>query len=167
MRKYALATVAVLLTSLTTVAAANKPGQKFIEQAIQGNLAEIQMGKLAQQKGQSQDVKSYGQMLVTDHSQANDQAKKVADQIDVTAPNGPSAKQKQMCDRMSKLSGKAFDRSFAKEMVADHKKDISEYRKESQKKNDPAADYAKQSLPVLQKHLEAAEKLQRSSSASR
>ena len=59
-----------LLGSIVAASAADKADQKFMENAIEGNLAEIQMGQLAQQKGQSEDVKSYGQMLVTDHTAA-------------------------------------------------------------------------------------------------
>jgi putative membrane protein len=166
MKRYALAVGAALLATTSMASAANKGDQQFLEKAIQGNLTEIQMGRLAEQKGQSEDVKSFGQMLVTDHSQANDQAKQVASQMGITAPAEPSAKQQEMYKKMSKLSGVGFDRAFAKEMIADHKKDISEYKRESQKQNDPAAQYAKQSLPVLQKHLNAAEKLGRANSAS-
>ena len=72
-----------------------------------------------------------------------------------------------MYDKMSKLSGTEFDRTFAREMVADHKKDVAEFKRESQKKNDPVADFAKQTLPTLQKHLDDAEKLEKSNSASR
>ncbi len=167
MTRYALIALAALIGSGASAAAANRLDQKFIDNAIQGNLAEIRMGQLAQQKGQSEDVKSYGQMLVTDHTAANDQAKKVADQIGVTPPTGPSAKQNAMYNKMSKLTGAEFDRTFARAMVADHKKDIAEYKRESERKNDPVADLAKQTLPTLQKHLDAAEKLEKNKSASR
>jgi putative membrane protein len=59
---------------------------------------------------------------------------------------------------MSKLSGDNFDHEFAKHMVADHKKGIKAYEKEA-KKNDAAGAYAKEALPTLHKHLEAAQSL--------
>jgi putative membrane protein len=166
-RRIIIAVTAALLGSVSVAAAAQKANQKFIEHAIQGNLAEIQMGQLAQQNGQSDDVKSYGKMLVTDHSASNEQAKKVAEQIGVTPPSEPNAKQRAMHAKMSKLSGAAFDRAFAKDMVADHKKDIADFKKEAKKKNDPAAEFASETLPTLEKHLDAAEKLTHSNSASR
>jgi putative membrane protein len=165
-----IALTTALLGSVTAMAAdtkASKADQKFLTDAIQGNLAEVQMGQLAQQNGQSADVKSYGQMLVTDHTASNDQAKKVADQMGVTAPTEPSAKQKAMHDKMAKMTGADFDKAFAKDMVADHKKDIAMFQKEAKKKNDPAADFASNTLPTLQKHLDAAQKLNRGGSASR
>jgi putative membrane protein len=154
-----MALATALLASAAAALAADKASQKFIEKAIQGNLAEIQMGQLAQQNGQGDDVKAYGKMLVDDHSSANEIAKKVAEQIGVTPPTEPSAQQKAMYSKMSKLSGAAFDRAFAMDMVADHKHDIAEFKKEARKKDDPAADFASQTLPTLEKHLDAAKKL--------
>jgi putative membrane protein len=163
-----IALTAALLGSVTgATAASSKASQNFIKDAIEGNLAEVQMGQLAQQNGQSADVKSYGQMLVTDHSAANEKATAVANQIGVMPPTAPTAKQKAMYDKMSKLSGAAFDKAFAKEMVADHKKDIKAFQKEAKMKNDPAADFANNTLPTLQKHLDAAQKLNQGGSASR
>jgi putative membrane protein len=95
---------------------------------------------------------------VTDHGNANQKASTVATGIGVTPPTEPSAKQKAEYAKMSKLSGAAFDRQFATHMVADHKKDIREYKAEA-KRSDPAASYASETLPDLQKHLETAQSL--------
>jgi putative membrane protein len=161
-----IAAAAFVLGSIASACAADKASQKFITEAIQSNLAEIQVGKLAQDKGQSEDVKSFGQMLVTDHTDANQKAMQVANELGVTPPNEPNAKQKATYDKLSKLSGAAFDREFAKNMVADHKKDISAFQKES-KKNDAAGQFAQETLPVLQKHLQTAQTLQGSGKTSR
>src|SRR3954453_18678074 len=126
-------------------------GKMFLTKAIQGNLAEVQMGQMAQEKSQNSDVKAFGQQLVTDQKDANSKATAVANDIGVTAPEEPSNKQKADYDKLSKLSGDAFDKQFAKHMVMDHKKNISEYRVDSKKK-DPTASYASDTLPTLQKH---------------
>jgi putative membrane protein len=158
---------AALLMAAGAAAAQDKASQKFLTEAIEGNYAEVQMGQLAQKNGQSDGVKSFGQMLVQDHGSANDKAIKVAKDSGVTAPTGPSAKQKSEYEKMAKMSGAAFDKAFAEHMVADHKKDISEYQKEA-KKTDAAGKYASDSLPVLQKHLQTAQSLQtKSTSGSR
>jgi putative membrane protein len=135
-----------------------KADQSFLNEAIEGDLAEINAGKLAQQKGQSQDVKQFGQMLEQDHSQHLQKAKENAQQMGFTPPSEPNAKQKKTYDQLSKLSGAQFDRQFAKDMVADHKQAISKYEKESKSKG-PLADFAQQTVPTLQKHLQTAESL--------
>ncbi len=65
------------------------------------------------QKAQSAELKSYGQMLVTDHSASNDQAEKVAKQIGIAVPTKPSVNQKATYDRMSRLSGTEFAAAIA------------------------------------------------------
>lgn len=153
------ATTAVLLVLVTAALAADKLSQVFIRDAIQRNLADIQMGQLAQDKAESADVKSYGQMLVTDQSASNEQAEKVAEQIGVEVPTETSINQKALYDQMSKLSGPAFDRAFIKAMIADNKMNIPRFQNEAKKKGDPVAGFANQTLPILEKQLEAAQKL--------
>jgi putative membrane protein len=143
----------------TTAWAADKGDQAFIKEAIEGNLAEVQVGKLAQDRGQSEGVKSFGQMLATDHADANQKATAVANQIGVTPPAEPNKKQKTLYDKLAKLSGAAFDKEFAKEMVEDHKKDIRKFEQEAKKQNGPVANFASQTLPTLQKHLQEAQSL--------
>lgn len=149
--------VAGLIVSSPTFAQ-DKASQKFLKEAIEGNLAEVQMGQLAQKNGQSDGVRSFGQMLQKDHSDANHKATAAANQMGMSPPTEPNSKQKAMYDKMSKLSGDIFDREFAKHMVADHNKDIKEYEKEA-KKNDAAGAYAKEALPTLHKHLDTAQSL--------
>jgi putative membrane protein len=147
-----------LLIAATSAFAQDRGGKAFLQQAIEGNYAEIQMGQLAQQKGQSEGVKSFGQMLVTDHSEANNKALRVAKEVGLNPPDGPSKKQQSNYDRLSKLSGAAFDRGFAHDMVMDHRNDIREYERASKAK-DSIGQYASNTLPTLRKHLQTAESL--------
>jgi len=132
----------------------------FMTKAAQGGLAEVQLGQLAQQNGQSQEVKDFGQRMVTDHTKANDQLKQVASQQGVNLPTSPSAKDKAEYDRLSKLQGEAFDKAYSKMMVSDHKKDVSEFKREADSGSDPQVkNFASETLPVLQEHLQMAEKM--------
>jgi putative membrane protein len=164
MKSASFAVLALFLAS--TAYAAESPSQAFLKKAIEGNYAEVQMGKLAQQKAQSDDVKKFGQMLSDDHSAANQKAMDVAKSMGMTPPNGPNAKQKADYDKMSKMSGPRFDREFATHMVVDHQKDIAEYKKEA-KQSDAAGDYAKSQIGVLEKHLDTAKSLRSSKTSSR
>src|SRR5689334_8836047 len=80
-------------------------GKKFLTEAIQGNLAEVEMGKLAQKNGSAEGVKSFGQMLEKDHAAANEKATAAAKASGVTPPNAPTAKQKADYDKMAKMTG--------------------------------------------------------------
>ena len=156
--RWLMAGLAAALIISSPSFAQDKASQKFLKEAIEGNLAEVKMGGLAQKNGQSDKVRSFGQMLQKDHSDANQKATAAANQLGMSPPTESNKKQKTMYDRMSKLSGDNFDREFAKHMVADHKKDIKAYEKEA-KKNDAAGAYAKEALPTLHKHLETSQSL--------
>jgi putative membrane protein len=132
--------------------------QHFMTEAIQGDLSEVQMGKLAQEKGQRDNVKQFGKMLEQDHSEHLQKAQQLADKDGLKAPSEPNAKQQRTYEKLSALSGNKFDAAFARDMVKDHEEDIGKYRKESHSGSD-LADFAKQTMPVLQKHLQAAEAL--------
>ncbi len=138
---------------------ANKDSQKFIKAAIEGNMAEVDVGKLAQEKGKSDAVKKFGQMLIADHGKANDEAKAAAKEVGVEPPSGSSVGEKATYLKLKVLSGDSFDKSFANTMVSDHESDVKEYQKASGQ-NDPVGQYAKKTLPTLQKHLQEAKQLQ-------
>lgn len=160
MRTLACVALATLLGSAGAALAASRADQAFMTKAIQGDLAEVQIGHLAQQKGGSQAVKSFGQTLVHDHSANEQKADQLAKQIGMTPPNSPSAQQKADYQRLSRLSGSAFDRRFAAMMVADHRKDINAFRRQARKSNDTVGQYARQTLPTLEKHLLLAKRLE-------
>jgi putative membrane protein len=143
--------------SIANASAKDKPSETFLKKAIEGNFAEVSMGDLAQKNGQSDDVKSFGKMRSTDHAAANQKAN-AAKGLGMNPPTGPNAKQKADYEKMSKMSGAAFDKMFATHMVADHQKDIAEYKKATKNK-DAAGEYAAGQIDTLQKHLDTAKSL--------
>lgn len=139
----------------------------FVTKAAQGGMAEVQLGQLAADKGQSDEVKKFGQRMVDDHGKANDQLKSIAQQKGVSVPSDLSAKDKALKDRLSKLSGAQFDRAYMQAMVKDHKEDIAEFQKESNSgKDSDVKNFASQTLPTLQEHLKMAQQAAGSTGAS-
>ena len=63
-----------------------------------------------------------------------------------------------MHDKLAQLSGDAFDKEFAKDMVEGHKKVIKEFEEQANGSGD-VANFAKETLPTLQKHLETVQSL--------
>jgi putative membrane protein len=134
--------------------------RQFIKKAAQGGLAEVQLGQLATEKADSPDVKQFGQKMVDDHGKANDQLKQVASNKGVTIPDKLSTKDAATKARLEKLSGKAFDRAYMRDMVMDHTKDVSEFRTESKTAKDPdVKNFASETLPTLQDHLKQAKSI--------
>ncbi len=86
--------------------------KEFVRSALQGGIAEVQLGQLAAEKGSSDDVKQFGQKMVTDHTKLGDQMKQVAQQIGVKPPDGPSKKDKELYTKLQALSGAKFDDAY-------------------------------------------------------
>jgi putative membrane protein len=109
----------------------------FVKKALEGNEAEIQMGQLALQKSNDDQVKQFAQRMVDDHGKMQEQLKPVAEQMGVKVPDGPSKGMTKKMDKMKALSGDAFDQAYIKDMVKDHKKDSSEFKQEAQSTTNP------------------------------
>ncbi len=134
--------------------------RKFMDKAAQGGMAEVELGQLAEQNGQSAEVKAFGKRMVHDHSKANDQLKQLASQKGVSLPTSLDAKDQATKDKLSKLQGAAFDKAYMKDMVADHEHDVAEFKHESMAAHDPdLKSWAGQTLPTLESHLHEAEKI--------
>ena len=134
--------------------------KKFVMHAAKGGMMEVELGKVAADKGSSADVKQFGQRMVDDHSKANDQLKSLAEQKGVTLPSDLDAKDKAMKDKMSGLSGDQFDKMYMQHMVMDHKKDVAEFKKESNSaKDNDLKNWASQTLPTLEDHLKQAQQV--------
>lgn len=133
-----------------------------MRKAAQGGKAEVELGKLAQEKAPSPEVKPFGQRMATDHSQAADQLKQVAEQKGVTLPDTLSAKDKATKARLEKLSGDQFDRAYMKDkdMVMDHTQDVREFKNEAKTGKDPdLKNFASQTAPTLEEHLKQAKSI--------
>ena len=134
--------------------------KKFVRDAAQGGMAEVELGKLATEKASSDDVKKFGQRMVDDHTKAGDQLKQVASNEGIQLPQSLSAKDKLTKERLSKLSGEQFDKAYMADMVKDHTQDVAEFQRESQSGKDPAVkDFASQTLPTLEDHLKQAKEI--------
>lgn len=149
--------LAALFALTTTSAFAAKSAEEFIKDAIQGDNSEVMLGQLAQDKAGGQKTREFGQMLVTDHSKAKEEASSVAKTLGVTPPDQPSTQAQDEQTKLSKLSGDAFDKEFANYMVTDHEKNIKEFQDQANAKQGPTSDMAAKQLPTLQNHLAMAQ----------
>ena len=147
-------------TKASSGAALAAGDKAFVEKAAVGGMAEVEMGKMAQQKGSSDQVKQFGSRMVEDHSKANDELKQIASSKGITLPTALDAKHKSKMDKMHKLSGAQFDRAYMDDMVADHKQDVAEFRKQANSgKDSDLKSFAAKTLPTLEEHLKMARDL--------
>ncbi|MEO8936089.1 MAG: DUF4142 domain-containing protein [Burkholderiaceae bacterium] len=132
--------------------------RKFVENAAIGGMTEVKMGQLAQEKGTSQAVKDFGAKMVTDHTKANEELTKVAAAKGVTVPGTIDKPHQRDIDKLAKKSGADFDKAYVKDMVSDHKTDVSDFQKEAKSgKDSDIQAFAGKTLPTLQEHLQMIE----------
>ncbi len=130
----------------------------FMNKAAAGGMMEVELGKLAQDKASSQQVKDFGKMMVDDHTLANNNLMAVAKSKNVTLPTTITDAQRKDMDDLSKKTGKDFDKAYVKMMVDDHKDDIKDFKDAQGKVADnDVKNFIINTLPVLQKHLNAIE----------
>jgi len=131
-------------------------------EAAKGGMAEVELGKLAQDKASSDQVKNFGKRMVDDHSKANDELQTLAKNKNITLPSDLDPKDKALKDRLSKLSGAQFDRAYMSAMLHDHQKDVSEFKTESSNGKDPDVKaFASKTLPTLEDHLKLAQQTEK------
>jgi putative membrane protein len=154
MKRIYCATVLMALACASVALADENPDAAFYKKAAEGGIAEVQMGKLAQDKSPTDSVKEFGAMMVTDHSAANDKLMAIAAKKDIKLPTSPSVGQMATKAKLEVLSGDTFDKSYIKGMVKDHQEDIKEFQTEAASGQDPDAKaYAAATLPTLKTHL--------------
>jgi putative membrane protein len=135
--------------------------ENFAKKAAQGGMAEVKLGQLAEEKGSNPAVKNFGRRMVQDHSKANNELKQATSKENTPLSNEMDKSDQATYDRLSKLSGDAFDREYARDMVKDHSKDVSEFQKEAKNgKDESIKNFAAQTLPTLQSHLDQAKQME-------
>jgi len=129
----------------------------FAKAAAEGGFAEVRFGELAEDKASNKTVKELAQRMVDDHTKADDSLKTAASKDNISIPAQLNAKDQATYVRLSQLSGTAFDRDYARDMVRDHETDIAMFRHEANDGKDASIkSFAAQTLPTLEDHLKLA-----------
>jgi putative membrane protein len=139
---------------LAAFAASGHPDASFYKHAAEGGMAEVELGKLAQEKSTNASVKDFAAMMVTDHSTANDKLKSIADSKSISLPTSPSVGQMATKAKLEVLSGETFDKSYIKAMVKGHEETLAAFRKEAMSGQDSDAKaFAVATVPTIRAHL--------------
>lgn len=132
----------------------------FVAKAMQGGMAEVQLGQLTLQKSSDDQVKQFAQKMIDDHSRMIDQMKPVAQQLGVSVPNKVSKKDTKTMAKLEGLSGSAYDQAYIQDMVKDHKQDLSDFQTEASSGQDQTAkDAANQGSKIISQHLQMIEQI--------
>jgi len=144
-------------TAKTKTTAVTMSDADFAKAAAEGGIAEVKFGELAEDKALSKTVKDLSQRMVDDHTKADDSLKTAASKDNISIPAQMNTKDQAAYARLSELSGAAFDRAYARDMVRDHEADIAAFRHEANDGKDASIkSFAEQTLATLEDHLKMA-----------
>lgn len=139
----------------------NENMSDFVKEAASGGMMEVELGKIAQQKASSQDVRDFGKMMERDHSKANKELKAIIKKENMMMPTVLNDEHKNKVNELTQLSGSEFDKEYISFMVEDHKEDIEKFQKAAES-DDESADvksWAQKHLPALQQHYARAQEI--------
>lgn len=143
--------------------------RQFAIQMSKHNAAEVELGKLAQQKGMHADVRQFGAMMVRDHTAKLEQLKQAVALHSVELNMELPDESEELMQKLQGLSGAEFDREYAQAMVDAHQEmkamvegriNDAERMTTSKSALELAVDqWAEKGLPGTEKHLMAAQQL--------
>jgi putative membrane protein len=114
---------------------------------------------MIQSRASSPQVRSFGALLVRDHSKGLAQAQQIASRLRLRIPATltPEARSEQRT--LQRLSGRAFDREVRRYMIDDHRKDIAKFQAQARSGDRATSGYAAATVPVMQHHLAVAQSI--------
>jgi putative membrane protein len=128
----------------------------FVKEAAQSDMFEIQSSQLAATKTQSQ-VQAFASQMVTDHTKTTDELKGLVQKTKIQLPTGMSSSQQSMLDKLKSLNGDDFSKQYVSDQVSEHKTAVSLFQRYAKGgHNAQIKDWAGQTLPTLQHHLDMA-----------
>ena len=145
--------------------------EEFVTRMSVAGLAEVELGKLASERTMDADVKAFAQMMVRDHSRANDELSKIASQLNIQVPTELDPMHRELAERLSKVKGAEFDREYMAAMVKGHE-DVAGLLRSFTSSDRPIGtsgrargeqslmEWAMKMMPTVERHLERARQIQ-------
>lgn len=152
------AVLTLFALSLPAYSAMSNADKQFLATAARTDMIEAHEGQMAADRAAKSGVKDFAKTLADDHTQDYGHLSMLAEKTGVKIPKGINAAKDPEISQLNHLKGAGFDRQFAKDEVADHRRALAAFKRESEHGKDPGVKaYATQMLPTLQKHLQLAE----------
>src|SRR5436190_11974172 len=98
-----------------------KNGDKdFVKDLASDGTAEVELGRMALDRAATPEVKQFAQMMVDDHTKANEELQTLASQRNIPVPSAPDDKHNDLRDKLAKKTGGDFDKAYIDAMVDGH-----------------------------------------------
>jgi putative membrane protein len=166
-----LASFAMMLTLAAPAGAASDQSspsadKPFVVRALVGGQTQVQAGKLASGRA-SDSVKAYAKRLIDQRAPADEALQKLADERGIRLPQESPLARKSLLEKLTKLDGKAFDRTFLRAMVDIQESDVALFKRQlDYGADEKIKDFAKENLPAIEAHLKSGRELLKSAADS-
>ncbi|QJX46953.1 DUF4142 domain-containing protein [Hymenobacter taeanensis] len=133
---------------------------EFMAKAASGGMLEVQLGQAVAAKATTAEAREFANKMVEDHTKANAELKALAAKKNITLPTTLGDDHQKVMKDVTEEQGVAMDKEYLKEMTKDHQEDVNEFTEASVKASDPEIKaFAAKQVPILQHHLEMAQKM--------
>jgi putative membrane protein len=134
--------------------------RKYFQDIAEANMAEVESGKLAQNKASSDEVKKFAAHMVEDHGKMLSEQQSMAKSKGVELPKQPKKEHQAALKKLEGASGERFDRAYMDQMVKDHQKTLKLVQTTAKNAKDPELKQAaEKAAPEVEKHLEMAKQI--------
>lgn len=134
--------------------------ETFAREAAYSNMAEIEMGELATQYGDTAFVREFGELMIVEHEKAQDELDSLADELDLDLPNTLKEEHQLLWDSLSILSGHTFDSAYIQSQIRAHTATANMFIAFIDTSDDVNLKaYANKYLPAVQLHLQKADSI--------
>lgn len=144
------------------VSPVSKQDRHFVAEAVPAGLAQVELGRLATERANSEEVRAFARRMIDDHSETNERLRAFAQHYAIDAPKRLDDAQAQTKDALRQLDGPAFDRAYMKAQVTHHETTLTVYQRQAELGKAAALQaLAQTTAPVLEEHLEEARAIAR------
>jgi putative membrane protein len=143
----------------TQEARVDQSSLNFIKGALEAGRTEVKLANVAERNSQNPRVIAFAKMMVTDHTKADQALKELRKEKMINPNDELKPEHKELIDSLSKLTGNEFDKAYMAQMVTDHEGAVALFKDETDEREAAVQDFAKKTLPVIEKHLDSAKEI--------
>ena len=115
-------------TTGTAGAGVSTSDKNFVNHMLSDGMAEVDLARLAKDRGASPEVKQFAQMMIDDHTKAGDQLKQIASTNSIPVDAKVDDKHKDLMDKLMNVRGAEFDKEYMSAMVDGHEDAVRDLR---------------------------------------
>jgi putative membrane protein len=132
---------------------------KFLTEAADARMMDIELGKLAKERGTTPEIRQYGDRMVTDQSRLLQDLRTLAASKNIALPSTLSNEKAEGLADIKDEQGVEFDKKFMRMMTQDHKRDVRAFDDATDFKDQDVERFASMNLSMVESHLDQIQKI--------